>query len=845
MMTDRYGFFRPHINEAKCTSCGCCERICPVLHEPEGGSSEPDCYAAWAPDKIRLVSSSGGIFSVLARWIFQQDGVVYGVGEHGTGKFDFPFVRMENEKELYAARGSKYVQAYAGLIYRRVQRDLKAGRKVLFSGTPCQVAALRKIVGNDDNLVAVDIICHGVPSQEMFRECLLEKFPLKMAAHCNFRDKSLGWQCTDLLILDKDQKQTYIPYAQSYYERAFHKSIDLQDSCYDCPFCGLTRQGDITMGDFWGVEAYKKNWNDKRGTSLLLVNNLKGNSVLQAIQPFIQRLEVVPLPYAMGNRLHEVTLVPLARSRLLEAWERKPVYEAIKESVDNHFDIGLAGDWSVENYGGNITYYALYSVLHDQMGYDVLLIERPATAPWKPKKPPTLFKNIPYPEYVMDHYAQDKAQLFSFNETCDTFIVGSDQIWYNDLYHAFGEWADLNWVDDSHKKIAYAASFGREEVLESKRDRVARRYFFNRLDAISVREDTAVSIMKEQYDIESTHVLDPVFLCKQEKYNELTESTCRDLLVQPKFLFSYMLDMNQEKKELLHITSNRLNYDLIIAGDAAKSVERELTSAQKTWKMDLPLEEWLAHIQSCRFMITDSFHGMCFAIIYHKPFLAIVNQYRGSTRFHSLLKQLGLESRAFISVGEAKQNLSTFLAKPIDWKHVDEKLAEARVQSVQWLEQALHEPRKKTGLLSDYDILAPSAARHDEHIHYIDNYSYIDVLPSQAVSGKRTRLAIGDQFCELQVFDDDYILVSCRRLVYQDDLQQIQKNVADLQIAMQNSFVDLQQIQKSVADLQIAIQQSLEREQTLLNSRSFRLGRLLTWGPRQVRNFIRFVIGKI
>lgn len=840
MTSDRYGFFRPQIDKEKCTACGQCEKSCPVLHEPVSGRENPDCYAAWAPYAIRQISSSGGIFSILAKWILQQGGVVYGVGEHGAGKFDFPFVRMETESELEAARGSKYVQAYAGLVYQQIRRDLRSGRKVLFTGTPCQAAALRKIVGkNDSDLYIVDIICHGVSSQKMFRECLSAHIPLEKIEYCFFRDKSLGWQCTNLLIRRQEGAVDYVPYAKSYYEKAFHQYIDLQDSCYNCPFCGLKRQGDFTIGDFWGIDAYKKDWNDGKGTSLILANTDKGDSILNAIRPLLIRLESVPLAYAMGNRLHEISPVPKERARLLDAWERKSVYEAIKEAVDNHFDIGLVGDWSVENYGANITYYALYSFLHEQMGYDVLLIERPANAAWQPKNPPTLFKKNPYPEYAMAHYAQDKGKLSAFNEKCDTFIVGSDQIWNNDLYHAFSEWADLNWVDNSHRKVAYATSFGHDEVMESNRDRLVRKHFFERFDAISVREDTAVTLMKEQYGVESTQVLDPVFLCNKEKYNELTHDLCQSLLSEPEFIFSYTLDMNEEKRYLLHQASGLSGNDVIIVGDAAKSIEN-MESEVGTCKSNLSLEEWLAHIQSCQLMITDSFHGMCFAIINHKPFIAIVNQYRGATRFYSLLKQIGLEDRAFSSVAEAHQNLGKILSKSIDWVKVDEKLAEARKHSIEWLKQALHTPRKKNTRLSDYDILAPNIARHDEHVHYIDNYSYIDVLPSQAGSGKRTRLALGDQFCELQVFDKDDRLISCQRLIYQNDLHQVQQHAADIQ-ALQTT---IQVLQKSISDLRQGLQQSWEREQMLLNSHSFRWGRMLTWGPRKIRDISKRFINK-
>lgn len=845
MTTDCYGFFRPQIDEKKCISCGRCERICPVLHKSLHGREKPNCYAAWAPNEIRQISSSGGIFSLLAKWIFQQGGLVYGVGEHGDRRFDFPFVRMEEEDELEAARGSKYVQAYAGFVYQQVAHDLQKGRKVLFTGTPCQTAALRKFLGKDDsNLFVIDLVCHGVPSQTMFRECLKTQIPLEEIEHCSFRDKSLGWQCTDLLVQKKSGELSYFPYAKSYYEKAFHQSIDLQDACYDCPFGGLQRQGDLTLGDFWGIDAYQKNWNDGKGTSLILVNSDKGDELLHEIQPLLTRLEPIPLPYAMVNRLHEEIPVPKERNRFLDAWDKKTVFGAIKEAVDNHFDIGLVGDWSVENYGGNITYYALHSFLHEEMGYTVLLIERPATSVWPPKMPPTLFHNIPYPKYAMAPYAQDKGKLNDFNEQCDTFIVGSDQIWNNDLYHAFNEWADLSWVDGSHRKIAYATSFGRDEVIESNRDRLVRKHFFERFDAISVREDTAVSLMKKQYSVESTHVLDPVFLCKKEKYEELTKEICQSLTKKTPFIFSYTLDMNEEKRNLLRRTKEILGTQLVIAGDAAKKSENSNDDIG-TWKAGLSLEDWLGHIQTCQFMVTDSFHGMCFAIIHHKSFIAIVNQYRGATRFTSLLRQLGLENRAYYSASEACQNLEKLIANPIDWNYVDEKLEKARRISIEWLEHALHAPRRNSTHLSDYDILAPNAARHDEHIHYIDNYSYMDVLPSQASSGKRTRLALGDQFCEVQIFDEENRLTSCRRLTYQDELHQVQQSVVYLQQWQQNVAIELEQLHKSISDYNLAIQKSWEREQALLNSRSFRLCRVLTWGPRKVRDLIKRLLENV
>lgn len=289
MQLDAEGFYRPVIDAEKCVQCGACERICPwnkPVDNPNVADVSPKTVAAYAKDEsVRLLSSSGGIFTVLAERVLDDGGVVVGVAQ--TAPTHFGHIVVVNKADLAKLRGSKYVQADVGLVYREVRSLLKAGRKVLFSGTPCQVAGLYAVLGSaaSADLFTVDIVCHGTPSVKVFEKYVreMEKTDDSVLDGVNFRDKSEGWSGYALLHRFRSGKSVSVHHGRSKYMRLFLSSICQNDSCAECRYRKLPRIADITLGDYWGISRYHPEMNDNKGTSVVLLNTEHGKALFEAV----------------------------------------------------------------------------------------------------------------------------------------------------------------------------------------------------------------------------------------------------------------------------------------------------------------------------------------------------------------------------------------------------------------------------------------------------------------------------------------------------------------------------------------------------------------------------------
>lgn len=281
MVADHEGFLSPQIDAEKCVQCHACERACPVLH-PSEPDATPTCYAARTKDgALRMVSSSGGIFTELARPILAKGGVVFGcVWEKPT--LVAIHAKAETEDELTAMRGSKYVQSDLRDTYREAKAELQKGRAVLFSGTPCQIAGLNKYLGKSyDNLLTVEIICHGVPSPAVFEKYKQE---LGQPITVNFKDKTESWHNPTFSWKSSNGNASREKLYANAYALAFLRDFCLRPSCYDCQAKGGRSKADITIADFWGIEKICPELDDDRGTSAVLLHSKKGLQMWEALQ---------------------------------------------------------------------------------------------------------------------------------------------------------------------------------------------------------------------------------------------------------------------------------------------------------------------------------------------------------------------------------------------------------------------------------------------------------------------------------------------------------------------------------------------------------------------------------
>lgn len=288
---DNEGFYYPQVRTESCINCGICERVCPFGDSVKQNKMEPiETWASYAKDRDILInSSSGGIFSLLAKCVLEQEGIVYGTGLSEDCRSAI-VVAVEDMNELNHLRGSKYLQSLTRKVFIDIQFQLSHGRYVLFSGTPCQVSALKLFLGKDyKNLICIDIICHGVPSPKLWTKYInyMEmKHRLKVVG-VNFRCKDECWK----KFRTKENhrgKNVFINRRYDTYMQMFSRNYCLRPSCYKCK-AKSHNMADITLGDFWGIERVLPQMNGGLGTSLVIVRSIKGKELFEKISKELRK----------------------------------------------------------------------------------------------------------------------------------------------------------------------------------------------------------------------------------------------------------------------------------------------------------------------------------------------------------------------------------------------------------------------------------------------------------------------------------------------------------------------------------------------------------------------------
>lgn len=659
---DEEGFLVPVIDRAKCIQCGRCKEVCPVCNETKGLALPEECYAVMGSTEIRKDSSSGGVFRILADKILEEDGYVCGAVWGDNWQVEH-LVSKEKE-DIERMMSSKYVQSNIGECYAQIKMLLEEGRKVLFTGCSCQAAGLKRFLQKEyDNLLVVDVVCHGVPSQQVFDASLTDK---EHITEISFRKKKVfGWS-TGIYTAYDDGRET-IERKQNPYMFGFLGNWTMRNSCYDCQFKNK-KYSDLSLGDFWGINRVYQ-FDDGMGTSFVTLNTTKGAVFFKELLP--QFTKIVGLPTEAAEKhnpcISSSSLKPVSRDLFFEEWKKSKknnlseVMQAVRTKL--HFDIALVYMWGI-NYGNALTNYALYTYLESQ-GKKLVVLDNYCTL-----SPIKQFKTFAEKHYHLTSHYFPNYDYQILNECCDSFVVGSDQNWNYKYakYYEYYNYFMLDFVDDQKKKLSFGTSFGNVEAAPPEN---IGKILFPRFQAISVREEFGVGLCQDRYDVEAEWVLDPVFLLEKQDYAKLIAHTV--LEEQEPYIAVYFLNPTVEKRNLcLEIQKKLGGIKIVNMMDAnLREVDFYLKLLEyDNIKVDLTVEQWLAYFYHADYVITDSYHGTCFSMIFEKNFTTVKN--RESARFDTFALFEEVQTRIFENedIYDAEE-----LIKEIDYSKVNEQLA--------------------------------------------------------------------------------------------------------------------------------------------------------------------------
>ena len=289
---DKEGFNYPSVNSDNCVNCGLCEKVCPVLNQSNGTEcKELPLYAIKNCNEfIRKDSSSGGFFTSLAEYVLEAGGVIYGAAFDDS--FTLNHCRVESKSDLPKLRGSKYLQSNICNTFSQCKNDLSEDRLVLFTGTPCQISALGLFLGKEyQNLIKVEIVCHGVPSPMIFQNYLTEILPLgSTVKSIKFRDKRESWKKYHFTVTYDDwgyEKVYSECVTESLYMKGFLGDMFIRPSCFKCPAKSFKSSSDFTIADFWGQEYTFSDFDTDTGVSAVFVHTPKAKVILSNLKDII------------------------------------------------------------------------------------------------------------------------------------------------------------------------------------------------------------------------------------------------------------------------------------------------------------------------------------------------------------------------------------------------------------------------------------------------------------------------------------------------------------------------------------------------------------------------------
>ncbi|MCM1214438.1 MAG: polysaccharide pyruvyl transferase family protein [Lachnospiraceae bacterium] len=685
MQSDNEGFLSPEINE-QCIDCGLCAEICPSITKSPHLNQEPKCFAVWARSQYREQGSSGGVFACIAEHILNMNGTVYGAAFEKNFK-KVHHIKVAEKSNLPRLYKSKYVQSEIGDVYSEIKEQLEIGKNVLFSGCPCQVDGLKSYLRQEyDNLYTIDIVCLGVPSPLAYNKFLEEVSQKREIESVDFRDKKYGWG--SLLNITFGDGSIYYEHYDEKYFRAFHSGLFTREACFYCQYAQPLRVGDLTLGDFWGIDRYKKELNDGKGTSIVLCSSKKGLKLFNDISEKLDKKEEIPYETVINiakksnGALIRPAHKPEMRKCFLEHLEKGDSFsKSLRYAEKALMDIGILG-WWIEtpwsNYGSTLTCYALYRYLSDE-GYSVTFVSPPD---FDRKKAGKFNLENGY-RMTMKRSMEEMSEN---NKYIDTFIVGSDVLWYYDAFIKIGYTFLLDFVNDSKKKIAYSTSFGNTARFFPKEEMEKARALMRRFDSIAVRELEAVDICRDRFGVHATLVLDPVFLCSNYSWQKLADKAV--IRTEGKYLFAYMLDPTEKNANEIKIFAERMNLKVVSITDKQFKPDQKKEILNECGIIrNANVNDYIYHLMNAEYIVTDSYHGFCFSLVFRKQFAVLINRSRGGARFETLISLLGVSDRALEDISELSTN--NRITEPVNYKKITPIIESETLRCKEWLKNAI------------------------------------------------------------------------------------------------------------------------------------------------------------
>ena len=570
-------------------------------------------YASQVDDKsIINKSGSGGMFCSIATFILNKNGIVYGASFSSNFE-EVNIERVDNINDLDKLLTSKYMMSNVRDSFRLVKEDLENNRIVLFSGLPCQIYGLKNYLKKDyDNLFCCELVCHGALPNNIWKDYLESiRDKSKDIVSINMRDKRLGWYDYGMSIKYNDGSEFFENHKDNKYMKVFLCDKYLNKSCYSCKFKNENSKADITIGDYWGLVKSKLTLDRKLGTNVVIVNTQKGlelfNSLSNIIKYEIKKEDTLVYNAGMSN---DIKTTP-------SNYERRVFAKSNVAILTLNFN---------DNIGGVLQSYALQKFLSDNY-YDATTIQSHE-----------YWHHLSFVKKLKCRVVNDFSKI---QNDYSSYIVGSDQVWRRDFIS--GKWRDSwqtwkplfldfakNW---NVNKIAYSASYGNDnfnfnDVMPSIKD------CLNSFDAISMRELDATKYIDSITNTPTTNTCDPTMLLTKEDYIKL----CSNIKTKENGLFTYILDKSDEKTKI----ANKILSNL---------------SIEKVSRVENNVEEWLASYRDSKCVLTDSFHGVVFSIIFNKPFICIYNKSRGGSRFNTLIELFNIGNRVVTSEDEIDYSL--------------------------------------------------------------------------------------------------------------------------------------------------------------------------------------------